>query len=159
MERKEILEEAIRCVCSDREDQYGSPEDNFKTIAVLWSVYKDVEFTTTDVSMMMALLKIARIKTGTATSDSFVDLAGYAACGGEVSSKNKGALSYEHVGTVIGKTKSCESCIRRVLSTPNDCSNSYHMCMSPVVCIDLSEYRAKEDIFETETEFLYKENK
>lgn len=36
--------------------------------------------------MMMALLKIARIKTGTATEDSFVDLAGYAACGAEIAS-------------------------------------------------------------------------
>ncbi|WP_346026901.1 DUF6378 domain-containing protein [Beduinella massiliensis] len=31
-----------------------------------------------------ALLKIARIKTGKGTRDSFVDLAGYAACGAEV---------------------------------------------------------------------------
>lgn len=37
-----------------------------------------------DVAMLMALLKIARICTGTGTADSFVDLAGYAACGGEI---------------------------------------------------------------------------
>lgn len=37
---------------------------------------------------MMALLKIARIRTGTATDDSYVDLAGYAACGAEINSKN-----------------------------------------------------------------------
>lgn len=34
--------------------------------------------------MMMALLKVARIKSGGGTEDSFVDLAGYAACGGEL---------------------------------------------------------------------------
>jgi hypothetical protein len=34
--------------------------------------------------MMMALLKISRIKNGGGTGDSFVDLAGYAACGGEL---------------------------------------------------------------------------
>lgn len=34
--------------------------------------------------MMMALLKVARIYTGTGTEDSFVDLAGYAACAGEI---------------------------------------------------------------------------
>ena len=33
--------------------------------------------------MMMALLKIARIASGN-NPDSFVDLAGYAACGGEI---------------------------------------------------------------------------
>ena len=32
----------------------------------------------------MALLKIARIRTGVGTPDSFIDLAGYAACGGEI---------------------------------------------------------------------------
>ena len=46
-------------------------QDNFRSIAALWSVYKNTDFTATDVAMMMALLKIARIKTGTATEDSF----------------------------------------------------------------------------------------
>lgn len=38
--------------------------------------------------LWMALLKIARIQSGTATEDSFVDLAGYAACGGEIATDN-----------------------------------------------------------------------
>ena len=84
MTRKEILDYAEKCVCRNREQEYGSPEDNFQCIANLWRAYKGVEFSSLDVSMMMALLKIARIKTGTATEDSFVDLAGYAACGGEI---------------------------------------------------------------------------
>ena len=33
---------------------------------------------------MMALLKIARIATGKKVIDSYVDLAGYAACAGEI---------------------------------------------------------------------------
>ena len=37
-----------------------------------------------DVAMMMSLMKIARIKNGGGSGDSFVDLAGYAACGGEI---------------------------------------------------------------------------
>lgn len=37
--------------------------------------------------MMMALLKVARIRSGTGTEDSFVDLAGYAACGGEIATE------------------------------------------------------------------------
>lgn len=84
MTRPEILQKAEQCVCGLREDDYGSPENNFQTIADLWSAYKGTKFTATDVAMMMSLLKIARIKTGTATADSFVDLAGYAACGGEI---------------------------------------------------------------------------
>ena len=34
--------------------------------------------------MMMALLKIARIRSGPSMADSYVDLAGYAACAAEV---------------------------------------------------------------------------
>ncbi len=86
MTRAEILEEARKCVCGDREEDYGSPEDNFGTIALLWSCYIGHTVTALDVSMMMALLKIARIKAGT-KGDSFVDLAGYAACAGEIAAE------------------------------------------------------------------------
>lgn len=88
MDRKECLRKAQEIVCNDREDAYGKPEDNFESIADLWSAYKDVEFSPKDVAMMMALLKVARIKTGKHKDDSFIDLAGYAACACEVSSKN-----------------------------------------------------------------------
>jgi histidine ammonia-lyase len=88
MTRAETLDKAKQCVCVQRENEYGSPEDNFKIIADLWAVYRGVEFTANDVAMMMALLKIARIKTGTASEDSFMDLAGYAACGAEIATNN-----------------------------------------------------------------------
>lgn len=88
MTRPEILEKAAQCVCGHREQEYGSPENNFQVIAGLWRSYKGVDFTATDVAMMMALLKIARIQGGNATEDSFVDLAGYAACGGEIATNN-----------------------------------------------------------------------
>lgn len=84
MTRNETLENAMKCVCGERQDQYGTPENNFARIASLWTAYLGVEVSSVDVAMMMALLKIARVKTGTATDDSFVDLAGYAACGAEL---------------------------------------------------------------------------
>lgn len=93
MTREEILSKAKECVCGQREQDYGTPESNFQLIADLWNAYlfpslnenKNV-ISPTDVAMMMALLKIARIKNGGGTGDSFVDLAGYAACGGEINS-------------------------------------------------------------------------
>lgn len=91
MKRKETLEAAMKCVCGERQDQYGTPENNFRQIADLWRAYLHIEITPTDVAMMMSLLKIARIKSGSATEDSFVDLAGYAACGAEIQ-HNKGAI-------------------------------------------------------------------
>lgn len=84
MTRKETLEAAMKCVCGERQKQYGTPEDNFGIIAKLWSIYLGKTVTAMDVAVMMGLLKIARIKSGTATDDCFVDLAGYAACGAEI---------------------------------------------------------------------------
>lgn len=106
MTREEILSKAKECVCGQREQDYGSPENNFQLIADLWNIYLGYEnlfiqesaeeaiyhragyISATDVAMMMALLKIARIKNGGGTGDSFVDLAGYAACGGEIRTDN-----------------------------------------------------------------------
>lgn len=88
MTRRECLETAEHMVNGDREHDYGTPEDNFKTIAGLWSVYLGKEISSLDVAMLMALMKIARIKAGT-KPDSFVDLAGYAACGAEIAGGGK----------------------------------------------------------------------
>ena len=90
MTRKEILSKEAECVTGQREQDYGSPEQNFQIIADLWSAYTGLSFEPVDVAMMMALLKIARIKNGGGTGDSFVDLAGYAACGGEIILTGKG---------------------------------------------------------------------
>lgn len=85
MIRKDILNEAMRCVCSQREEDYGTPEDNFNQISKLWNAYLGDNVTDAhDVAMMMALLKIARIRSGVHKCDSYIDLAGYAACGGEI---------------------------------------------------------------------------
>lgn len=55
------LEEAKRCVCGHREQDYGTPEGNFQKIGDLWSIYLDcnVKIDANDVAAMMALLKIA----------------------------------------------------------------------------------------------------
>lgn len=90
--RAYILDQAKKCVCGQREQDYGTPESNFQLIADLWNDYLKKErlgrsktvVDAVDVSMMMALMKIARIKNGGGSGDSFVDLAGYAACGGEI---------------------------------------------------------------------------
>ena len=80
MKREEILDAAKRCVCGDREQDYGSPEDNFDLIAKMWSAYMGVEFNPVDVSMFMVMLKVARIKSGVGTMDSFVDGWGHLSC-------------------------------------------------------------------------------
>lgn len=92
MTRETILDEAKKCVCTERQSQYGTPENSFNAIARLWEDYltskgNAVDIDTKDVAAMMALLKIARIATGHGKADNWIDIAGYAACGGELESR------------------------------------------------------------------------
>lgn len=94
MTREECLAVAKICVCGERERDFGSSEDNFRTIANLWSAYllakpDPGDILPADVAAMMALLKIARISTSPAEADNWVDLAGYAACGAEIETEHK----------------------------------------------------------------------
>ena len=89
MTREEVLKTAQTCVCGNREDDYGSPENNFQRIATMWSSYMGLDsehvLKPYDVAAMLAILKIARIASkGHGKADNWVDLAGYAACGGEL---------------------------------------------------------------------------
>ena len=95
MTRKEILDTALKCVNGERDEQYGNPENNFQTIANFWMIYLNsrmksdnisVVIVPEDVAAMLALLKVSRIASGQAKDDNWVDLAGYAACGGEIQS-------------------------------------------------------------------------
>lgn len=96
--RREILQDAERCVCGERDQDYGGPEDSFALIASLWEpIIKarcvgpgaDVCVDAVTVALCMAELKIARAATNETHMDSWVDLAGYAACGGEIAKHDK----------------------------------------------------------------------
>lgn len=96
--RREILQAAERCVCGDRDLDYGSPENSFEAIGALWGAYlwhkNDLGkpgntvgknfIEPKDVAAMMTLFKMARVATGQDKADNWVDAAGYAACGGEI---------------------------------------------------------------------------
>lgn len=94
MKRKELLETAAKITAGEREDHYGSPEDNFATIAAFWNAYIErvvtarkescVGLNAADVAAMMILLKVARLGADQYHLDSWVDIAGYASCGGEI---------------------------------------------------------------------------
>jgi hypothetical protein len=83
-ERGQILDEAKRIVSQDRNVEYGTPEDNFGRIAVMWGAYLNQDIRRHDVAAMMIMLKLARIGQSPHVMDHWVDIAGYAACGGEV---------------------------------------------------------------------------
>lgn len=82
-ERQRVLEIATTLVHGERNADYDEPADNFRRIADLWSVYLGTEIKPHDVAMLNILQKIARIMHSANKLDSWVDIAGYAACGWE----------------------------------------------------------------------------
>jgi hypothetical protein len=78
-----ILEEAEEAVYG-RDGDYGTPEDNFATIAAFWNEYlmaggcEDPNITPKDVAQMMVLLKVSRHSNGSYNRDNDCDIAGYA---------------------------------------------------------------------------------
>lgn len=83
--RAEILATASQYVTQDRAATHGDAENNFRRIAELWNAYMDTDtITAIDVAVMLALLKVARIRSNPTHADNWIDIAGYAACGGEI---------------------------------------------------------------------------
>lgn len=87
MNRADILDAAKHCVEVDRAATHGDAERTFGLIAAYWSSHLDTPVSATDVATMMALLKLARAKGNQAHADNWVDLAGYAACAGELAAE------------------------------------------------------------------------
>ena len=89
MNKQDLLDQA-KIAVGDRGLNYGKPEDNFLRIAAHWEQFllnakgTDVNITPGDVAIMMALMKIARLEHDPKHMDSWIDLAGYSACGAEI---------------------------------------------------------------------------
>lgn len=75
----DILDE-VKEVLRERNVNHGEAKANFNTIKNLWNNYLGFEslLTEKDVSIMMILLKIARIKDGQPNRDDLIDIIGYA---------------------------------------------------------------------------------
>lgn len=87
--RADILDTAKLYVLKDRNSTYGSPEDNFRRIARRWTAHLQnvgvisdaVQLNSADVAIMMTDVKLARIEHNPTHKDSWIDAAGYIACG------------------------------------------------------------------------------
>lgn len=84
MKREQVLLNANEVVNGARQETYGNPEDCFATIAGLWGSYLGKDISPSDVAMLMILLKVARSRGRKDYADNYVDIAGYAACAGEL---------------------------------------------------------------------------
>ena len=87
--RGNVLLEAHDIINGHRLDQYGNPENCFGTIAGLWSLWIGKDLSAHDVAVMMALMKIARMKHGAGTSDNAVDCCGYIALAEDMTEKHR----------------------------------------------------------------------
>ena len=89
MKRDKILEQAGNLINGDRAKDYGDAYLNHMRIAAFWNNYLDhsANIAPTDVAVMMMLVKVARLMSGW-KDDSFVDICGYAALAGEMSTKD-----------------------------------------------------------------------
>ena len=88
-EKESICMEAYRIQGGDRQQDYGSPAKNFQEIADSWNTYLktacgvEVNMQARDVAHMNILMKICR-NVHKPKRDNWVDMAGYAQCGGKV---------------------------------------------------------------------------
>lgn len=99
MNREQTLQEALKIVTKDRQNAYGTPEDNFNCIAGLWSSYLGTPITAQQVAVLMILLKVARSKSSPDYADNYVDICGYAACASEVATA-KAPLELHYEGAL-----------------------------------------------------------
>src|SRR5699024_3678516 len=90
MDRKETLETAAALVHGDRQNDYGTPQENFARIAALWEPIFGRAVTPGEVALALAQLKIARLIHTPTHADSWVDAAGYIAIGAELETETEG---------------------------------------------------------------------
>jgi len=84
MKRGDILDEAKQCVTVDRAATHGDAEKTFGRIAAVWSARLGINVTEPQVCILLADLKTSRAWGNPCHADNWIDIAGYAACGGEI---------------------------------------------------------------------------
>jgi hypothetical protein len=88
----DTLRIAAEAVCGERNQSYGSPADDFRTQAEMFSSYlsrtncTNVLVTASDIAALMILVKVAR-QAHRPKADNWIDVAGYAACGAQCDSE------------------------------------------------------------------------
>ncbi len=86
--RIELLNDAMGAVIGDRNNQYGPPTQDFdRTAAILnalgYRAPNNTEMMPHDVALLVIAVKMSRLMWSPMKRDSWLDIAGYAACGWE----------------------------------------------------------------------------
>lgn len=82
--RAYFLDKAEELINGQRAKDYGDSLVNHQRIADIWSVILNTEVTPEQVAACMIGLKLARLANDMKQDDTWVDIAGYAALGGEM---------------------------------------------------------------------------
>lgn len=82
--RAGILEQATQAVTVDRAATHGRVERSFADLAAIWSVRLGRPVSPAQVALMLVDLKVVRAWGNPGHADNWIDIAGYAACGGEI---------------------------------------------------------------------------
>ena len=120
--RSDILKGAEALVNGDRNNQYGDPKQDFQRTADMWTAYLGTEVQPHDVAALMSLLKLSRIRWAPEKEDSWMDLAGYAACGWDCAPKATDTNPYaadaytDHVRVLSDDYEFISASMRPVLS-------------------------------------------
>jgi hypothetical protein len=85
--RDETLDTAKALIGGDRARDYGDATESFTRLGIIWGALLGTEVSAAQVAMCLAALKLSRLSQTPNHQDSWVDLAGYAALGSEVSQK------------------------------------------------------------------------
>jgi len=96
-EREVLLHDASNLVVGTRNNDYGDPYDDFRLTSELWESYlsrifekrKGIKLEPHDIAAMMVLLKVSRLSWTPTKKDHWLDLAGYAACGWDCTTRDE----------------------------------------------------------------------
>jgi hypothetical protein len=77
----ELADAAIR----DRRAVYGSPDANYHRLSGLWSAVLETDVSALETVLCCIQMKVARLVNDPLHADSWIDVAGYAAIGFEIS--------------------------------------------------------------------------
>jgi hypothetical protein len=83
MKRNAVLADAGMKINGDRARDYGDAYENHSRIAMMWSAILKRDVSPSEVALCMIALKLSRLANQPEHLDSWVDVCGYAALGGE----------------------------------------------------------------------------
>jgi len=85
--REAVLANANELINGDRAQMYGDAAVAHDRIARVWSVLIDKEINAHQVCLLLAAMKMVRAAVNPEYTDSWIDMAGYAALGAEIVSR------------------------------------------------------------------------